>query len=107
MAVRIEDKNGSVQGYIPDSPSAAGIVRELFSAAGTREAVITAGADFSVPEYIVGGHRLEVFLDGLRCVCGTAENAQYAEVGSAGTQSTIIRWHDDIPADSDILVRVI
>ena len=106
MAVRIEDKNGSVQGYIPDSPSAAGIVRELFSAAGTRGAVIAAGADFSVPEYSVGGCRLEVFLDGLRCVCGETDATQYTEVGSTGTQSTIIRWHDDIPADCDILVRV-
>lgn len=60
-----------------------------------------------IKAYTVGGHRLEVFLDGLRCVDGTAENAQYAEVGKTGTQSTIIRWHEDIPADSDILVRVI
>ena len=104
--IRIEDKNGSVQGYLPDSPSAAGIIGELFSAAGTREDVV-AGADFTVPEYMVGAHRLEVFLDGLRCVDGTAENAQYAEVGKTGTQSTIIRWHADIPADYDILVRVI
>ena len=105
--IRVENRTGDIQGYLPDSPSAAGIVRELFSAVGTREAVIAAGADFSVPEYTVGGHRLEVFLDGLRCVDGTAENAQYAEVGKTGTQSTIIRWHEDIPADSDILVRVI
>ena len=105
--IRIEDKNGSVQGYLPDSPSAAGIVREMFSAAGTREKVVVAGADFTVPPYIVGGHRLEIFLDGLLCAAGAAENAQYAEVGSTGTQSTVIRWHDDIPADHDILVRVI
>lgn len=105
--IRIEDKNGSVQGYLPDSPSAAGIVREMFSAAGTREEVVVAGADFTVPPYIVGGHRLEIFLDGLLCAAGAAENAQYAEVGKTGTQSTIIRWHEDIPADSDILVRVI
>ncbi|PWL59090.1 MAG: hypothetical protein DBY37_10690 [Desulfovibrionaceae bacterium] len=105
--IRIEDKNGSVQGYLPDSPSAAGIIGELFSAAGTREEVVVAGADFTVPEYMVGAHRLEVFLDGLRCVCGETDAAQYTEVGSTGTQSTIIRWHDNIPADCDILVRVI
>ena len=105
--IRIEDKNGSVQGYLPDSPSAAGIVREMFSAAGTREEVVVAGADFTVPPYIVGGHRLEIFLDGLLCAAGAAEAAQYVEVGSTGTQSTVIRWHDDIPADHDILVRVI
>ena len=104
--LRVESKTGDVLGYLPGSPS-AGTVQELFSAAGTRETVIAAGADFSVPEYTVGQRRLEVFLDGLRCVCGTAENAQYAEVGNTGTQSTIIRWHDDIPADCDILVRVI
>lgn len=105
--IRIEDKNGSVQGYLPDSPSAAGIIGELFSAAGTREEVVAAGEDFTVPPYVVGGHRLEIFLDGLLCAAGAAENAQYAEVGSTGTQSTVIRWHDDIPADHDILVRVI
>lgn len=105
--IRVENKTGDVQGYLPDSPSAAGIARELFSAGGAREAVIAAGADFTVPSYNVGAHRLEVFLDGLRCVCGTAENAQYGEIGNTGTQSTIIRWHDDIPADYDILVRVI
>ena len=105
--IRIEDKNGSVQGYLPDSPSAAGIIGELFSAAGTREEVVVAGADFTVPEYIVGGHRLEVFLDGLFCACGTAENTQYIEVGNAGALSTVIRWHDDILADNDIFVRVI
>lgn len=107
MAVRIEDKNGSVKGYIPDSPSAAGIVQELFSAAGTREGAVAAGADFTVPPYVVGGHRLEVFLDGLRCVCGETEAAQYVEVGNAGALSTVIRWHDDILADNDIFVRVI
>ena len=31
MAVRIEDKNGSVQGYIPDSPSAAETVADVES----------------------------------------------------------------------------
>lgn len=105
--IRIEDKNGSVQGYVPDSPSAAGIIIEQFSAAGTRESTIVAGADFAVPQYVVGGHRLEIFLDGLFCARGTAETAQYIEVGNAGAQSTVIRWHDDIPADHDILVRVI
>ncbi len=105
--IRVESKAGDIHGYLPDSPSAAGIVQELFSAAGTRTDVIASGADFAVPDYVVGAHRLEVFLDGLRCVDGTAENAQYAEVGKTGTQSTIIRWHEDIPADSDILVRVI
>ena len=78
--LRVESKTGDVLGYLPGSPSAAGTVGELFSAAGTRGAVIAAGTDFTVP---------------------------YTEVGSTGTQSTIIRWHDDIPADCDILVRVI
>ena len=105
--IRVESKAGDIHGYLPDSPSAAGIVQELFSAAGTREGIIAAGEDFTVPEYTFGGHRLEVFLDGLRCVAGAAENAQYAEVGKTGTRSTIIRWHDDIPVDYDILVRVI
>lgn len=105
--LRVESKTGDVLGYLPGSPSAAGTARELFSAAGTREAVIAAREDFTVPEYTVGGCRLEVFLDGLRCVRGETEAAQYAEVGAKGETSTIIRWHDDIPADCDIHVRVI
>lgn len=105
--LRVESKTGDVLGYLPGSPSAAGTARELFSAAGTRKAVIAAREDFTVPEYSVGGCRLEVFLDGLRCVCGETEAAQYAEVGATGKNSTIIRWHDDIPAEHEIYVRVI
>ena len=32
---------------------------------------------------------------------------QYQEVGTAGAVSTVIRWHDAIPVDYDILVEVI
>ena len=105
--IRIENKSGEALGYLPESPSDAGLIGELFSAAGTRQAPIPAGADFTVPPYTVGARRLEVFLAGLRCVHGDAKTAQYVEVGSSGAQSTLIRWHDEIPADCDILARVI
>lgn len=104
--IRIENKDGKVQGYLLDTPPDDG-AGELFSAANTRKAVITAGANFAVPEYTVGAHRLEVYLDGVLCACGTEKAAQYAEVGSEGAKSAAIRWHDDIPKDRDILVRVV
>lgn len=105
--IRVETKTGAVQGYLPDSPSAAGLVGERFSAAGTRQAPIPAGTDFTVPPYTVGTRRLEVFLDGLRCISGEAATAQYAEVGETGALSTLIRWHDAIPPECDILARVL
>ncbi len=104
--IRVETKTGDIQGYLPDAPSNAGQAGELFSAAGTRNP-IPAGADFTVPAYTVGARRLEVFLDGLRCVSGEAATAQYAEVGEAGALSTRIRWHDEIPVDCDILACVL
>ena len=50
---------------------------------------------------------LRVYLCGLRCEAGTDEALhQYQEVGTAGAASTVIRWHDAIPTDYDILVEV-
>ena len=46
--IRVESKAGDIHGYLPDSPSAAGIVQELFSAAGTREGIIAAETVSSV-----------------------------------------------------------
>ena len=62
----------------------------------------------AVPAYTVGNKRLRVYLCGLRCEAGTDEAVhQYQEVGTAGAASTVIRWHDAIPTDYDILVEVI
>ena len=62
----------------------------------------------AVPAYTVGNKRLRVYLCGLRCEAATDEAVhQYQEVGTAGAASTVIRWHDAIPTDYDILVEVI
>ena len=64
--------------------------------------------DLLAPAYTVGNKRLRVYLCGLRCEAGTDEAVhQYQEVGTAGAASTVIRWHDAIPVDYDILVEVI
>ena len=72
-----------------------------------RQVSIKAGFPVEVPAYTVGNKRLRVYLCGLRCEAGTdAAVHQYQEVGTAGTASTVIRWHDAIPAVYDILVEV-
>ena len=86
----------------------AAAVTSAFSPAGSRTGVIAKGADYTVPAYPVGNKRLRVYLCGLRCEAGTDEAVhQYQEVGTAGAASTVIRWHDAIPTDYDILVEVI
>lgn len=86
----------------------AAAVTSAFSPAGSRTGVIAKGADYTVPAYTVGNKRLRVYLCGLRCEAGTDEAVhQYQEVGTAGAASTVIRWHDAIPTDYDILVEVI
>ena len=78
-----------------------------FSPAGSRPGLSAKGANYTVPAYTVGNKRLRVYLCGLRCEAGTdAAVHQYQEVGTAGTASTVIRWHDAIPAVYDILVEV-
>ena len=86
----------------------AAAVTSAFSPAGSRTGVIAKGTDYTVPAYTVGNKRLRVYLCGLRCEAGTDEAVhQYQEVGTAGAASTVIRWHDAIPTDYDILVEVI
>ena len=85
----------------------AAAVTSAFSPAGSRTGVIAKGTDYTVPAYTVGNKRLRVRCS-LRCEAGTDEAVhQYQEVGTAGAASTVIRWHDAIPTDYDILVEVI
>ena len=85
----------------------AAAVTSAFSPAGSRTSVIAKGTNYTVPAYTVGDKRLRVYLCGLRCEAGTDEALhQYQEVGTAGAASTVIRWHDAIPTDYDILVEV-
>lgn len=86
----------------------AAAVVSAFSPAGSRTSAIAKGTNYTVPAYTVGNKRLRVYLCGLRCEAGTDEAVhQYQEVGTAGAASTVIRWHDAIPVDYDILVEVI
>lgn len=86
----------------------AAAVVSAFSPAGSRPRLIAKGTNYTVPSYTVGNKRLRVYLCGLRCEAGTDEAVhQYQEVGTAGAASTVIRWHDAIPTDYDILVEVI
>lgn len=75
----------------------------LHSPVDARAETIKAGESFGVPEYQVGADRLEVWLDGIPCLCGEA--AQYREAGDPGDLSTAIMWNDDIDPGHDILVR--
>lgn len=78
-----------------------------FSAANTRAANIAANAKYTVPSYVVGSGRLQLFLDGMRCTAGTsAAQHQYTEIGSAGAASTTIQWHQAIDKTYDLEARV-
>ena len=86
----------------------AAAVVSAFSPAGSRTSAIAKSTNYTVPAYTVGNKRLRVYLCGLRCEAGAdAAVHQYQEVGTAGAASTVIRWHDAIPTDYDILVEVI
>ena len=80
---------------------------ELVSHAGTRAAAIPANTDWAVPRYEVGSKKLQVFLAGVPCFPGDdPAKDQFREVGQPGSMSTAIQWHDEIPTDYDIHVRV-
>lgn len=79
----------------------------LHSASGARTAAIAANAAFTVPSYVVGSGRLQVYLDGLLCAGGSdAAACAYTEVGTAGAASTSIKFHQSIPVDMEIIARV-
>ena len=66
---------------------------------------VLANERFDLPvSYVVGGKHLKVFLDGILCEPG--EEAQYVECGTEGTESTYIRFNDDIAVDYDIRIEV-
>lgn len=70
-----------------------------------RTDVITAHSRFDLPvRYIVGGNHLRVYLDGILCEPG--EDAQYVECGDEGTESSYIRWNDDIDVEYDIRIEI-
>lgn len=80
----------------------------LHSAGGSRSAVVGAGTAFTVPAYIPGSGRLQVYLDGVLCMGGddAAINA-YKEIPGTGNTSQTIQFHQDIETDIEIFVRVL
>ena len=65
------------------------------------------GGVLTVPRYEVGSKKLDVYLAGEQCSAGEdPAHAQYKEVGNKGSMSTVVQWHDDIPVEYDIAVRV-
>lgn len=103
MSYKIRDAQGRLIGMLPDSLRAVGQAVELRSLGGERPADIPAGKAWAVPVYVVGSGELEVFLDGVACMSGTA--GQYAEFGDVGASSETIIWNIEITTDKDILVR--
>lgn len=82
-------------------------IQVQLSPAGTRNTEIAAGTDYGVPAYIVGAGTLQVFLDGVLCAGGNdTETCAYKEVGTPGQESAVIRFHQAISTDYEILVRV-
>lgn len=77
------------------------------SASGTRSAAIAANTNYTVPSYVVGSGHLQMYLDGLLCAGGTdAATCAYKEVGTSGSASTTIQFHQAVPAVMDLLVIV-
>ncbi len=70
----------------------------------TLSAALPAGTAFTVPSYLVGVGKLQVFIDGLLCRAGSDGAAQYEEVGPVGAESAAIIFHDDLPAGSELTV---
>ena len=77
----------------------------LLSPANSRENVIEAGTNFTVPEYVVGTNTLEVYWNGLLCLAGADNTYQYKEVGTTGSKSTVIQFWDDVKQDVEIYAR--
>lgn len=73
--------------------------------ASERGETVRKGARFNLPaSYVVGTGQLHVYLDGLLCHEGA--NRQYVECGQQYSESTYIRWNDDIAPEFDIRVEI-
>lgn len=109
LATRAGTECGSLAARVTavEKNTGGGGASVLLSASGTRSAAIAAGAAFTVPSYIVGSGRLQVWLDGVLCAGGVdADVCAYAETGTAGAASTTITFHQSISIDVEIIARV-
>lgn len=86
---------GAMQAGYENAPSAG--VDRLDE---TLTLALATGEAFTVPLYIVGSGKLQIFYDGVICAPGPA--GMYQEVGSGGKQSTSITFNESLPAGADI-----
>ena len=70
----------------------------------SRDNVIAASENYTVPEYVVGTNNLSVYYDGLKCEAGS--DGTYTEVGNEGETSTLIQFNDEIATDVQLIFRV-
>ena len=58
-----------------------------------------------MPKYKAGHNKLEVYLNGVRCIEGAdSVKASFSETGDPGSDSTHIIWHQDIDTSYNITV---
>ena len=77
------------------------ITERADSLPGTRLKEYAGGDTYTVPQYLVGGNGLQVFVDGLLCVRGV----DYDEAsGSDGDRATTITWRRAVPVTSTVSV---
>lgn len=87
MVARYED---------PPSPSVSEETKALPSD-------LQAGTPYTVPSYIVGARKLQIYVGGIYYTKGVdADTAQYQENGTSGSVSTSITFFDDQPAGAMI-----
>ena len=73
----------------------------------TRAEILAKNTDFTVPSYKVGSNTLMVFINGVHGMAGEdATLYAYKEMGTVGTMSTTIQFHDDIATDHSIFAIV-
>jgi hypothetical protein len=71
-------------------------------------AAIASGANFTLDyPYAVGTDSLDVFVDGLYLEGGSEDSDNYQEVGTAGAQSTTIKFKFTVPVGSLISYKII
>lgn len=80
---------------------------KLESLPNTRAEILAKNTDFTVPSYKVGSNTLMVFINGVHGMAGEdATLYAYKEMGTVGTMSTTIQFHDDIATDHSIFAIV-
>ena len=80
---------------------------KLESLPNTRTEILAKNTDFTVPSYKVGSNTLMVFVNGVHSMAGNdAALYTYKEMGTVGTMSTTIQFHDDIAIDHSIFAIV-